>query len=321
MSAGGGNTGGSGGPFRLDNKSVLVTGAASGIGEQTARLFARQGARVAVADINAETGERVAAEIRRDGQRDALFVPLDVTDPDSVEAAFVRAEEAAGPLDILVNSAGISFVGDILQTTPADFDRLIAVNVRGVFLCSQAAVRRMKESGRGGCILNLASIASKVALADRFAYAATKGAVLMMTRALACDHVADNIRCNCVCPARVHTALVDAFLAGPYADVHPLAVEAPFQLVLAGTVVRGRIDAVYARPDGGFDVIDWKTSRRADADATQLALYRLAWAELSGVPLTSVGAAFYYVRTASVVRPDDLPDRVQLSEMLFGGDG
>ena len=208
---------GVGGPFRLDNKSVLVTGAASGIGEQTARLFARQGARVAVADINAETGERVAAEIRRDGQRDALFVPLDVTDPDSVEAAFVRAEEAAGPLDILVNSAGISFVGDILQTTPADFDRLIAVNVRGVFLCSQAAVRRMKESGRGGCILNLASIASKVALADRFAYAATKGAVLMMTRALACDHVADNIRCNCVCPARVHTALVDAFLAKNYA--------------------------------------------------------------------------------------------------------
>jgi DNA helicase II / ATP-dependent DNA helicase PcrA len=113
-------------------------------------------------------------------------------------------------------------------------------------------------------------------------------------------------------------ALVAAFLAGPYADVQPLAVEAPFQLVLAGTVVRGRIDAVYERPDGGFDVVDWKTSRRADADPTQLALYRLAWAELSGVPLESVVAAFYYVRTASVVRPNDLPDREQLTEMLFG---
>lgn len=198
-------------PFRLESKRALVTGAGSGIGEQIARVFARQGAQVLVADINAEAGERVAREIGGS----ASFVPLDVSDTESVEAAF-GAVDAGGALDILVNNAGVGFVGDILHTPLADFDRLMAVNVRGVFLCTQAAVRRMKEGGRGGAIVNLASIASKVALADRFAYAATKGAVLMMTRAVACDHVGDKIRCNCVCPARVHTPFVDSFLARNY---------------------------------------------------------------------------------------------------------
>ena len=202
------------GPFRLDGKNALITGAASGIGEQIARVFAHQGAHVLVADINAEAGERVAHEIRESGD-DAAFTLLDVTDGESVEDAFHEAD-LRGPLDILVNNAGVGFVGDILATPPEDFDRLISVNVRGVYLCARAAVRRMKESGRGGCIVNLASIASKIALPDRFAYGATKGAVLMMTRAIACDHVGDKIRCNCVCPARVHTPFVDAFLARSY---------------------------------------------------------------------------------------------------------
>lgn len=198
-------------PFRLDGKTALVTGAGSGIGEQIARRFARQGAHVFIADVNEEAGARVAAEIGGS----ATFVALDVSDPASVDAAFARVDEA-GRLDILVNNAGVGFVGDILHTSLADFERLMAVNVRGVFLCSQAAVRRMSEAG-GGSIVNIASIASKAALAERFAYSATKGAVLMMTRALACDHVKQKIRCNCVCPARVHTALVDTFLAKNYA--------------------------------------------------------------------------------------------------------
>lgn len=201
-------------PFRLDGKVALITGAASGIGAAVAQTLAAQGARVVVADIDRAGGEVSAAAIRDSGG-DAVYAPLDVTDSESVEAAFGSAD-MLGSLSLLVNCAGIGFVGDILATTTADWDRLMAVNAKGVFLCCQAAVRRMKESG-GGSIVNIASIASKVALAERFAYAATKGAVLMMTRALAGDHVGDNIRCNCVCPARVHTALVDAYLAKNYA--------------------------------------------------------------------------------------------------------
>lgn len=204
------------GPFRLDGKTVLVTGAGSGIGEQIARVLAAQGARVYIGDLNAEAGERVAGEIDKGGGGEANFVPLNVTEPESVEAAFALIDAAGGPIDILVNNAGVGFVGDILNTPLADFERLMAVNARGVFLCSQAAVRRMKGSGRGGCIVNIDSIAGKVALKERFAYAATKGAVLMMTRAIACDFVADNIRCNCVCPARVHTPFVDSYLAKNY---------------------------------------------------------------------------------------------------------
>jgi NAD(P)-dependent dehydrogenase (short-subunit alcohol dehydrogenase family) len=202
------------GPFRLDGRLAFVTGAASGIGAAVARTLAAQGAHVVIADRDTDGGGRVAEEISAAGGT-ADHVALDVSDPASVDEAF-RAADVLGPLDVLVNCAGITFVGDILATTLPDFDRLMAVNARGVFLCSQAAVRRMKEDGRGGSIVNIASIASKVALSERFAYAATKGAVLMMTRALAADHIHDRIRCNCVCPARVHTALVDTYLAKNY---------------------------------------------------------------------------------------------------------
>jgi DNA helicase-2/ATP-dependent DNA helicase PcrA len=111
--------------------------------------------------------------------------------------------------------------------------------------------------------------------------------------------------------------LTDAFRAGPYGDRRPHRVEAPFSLVLAGQVVRGRIDAVY-RTEGGWEVLDWKTSHRTSADPLQLAVYRLAWAELAGVPLESVAAAFYYVRTGVVDRPAHLPGRLELEGMLAG---
>lgn len=201
-------------PFRLDGKIALVTGAASGIGAQVARVLAEQGANVHVGDINPETGEKVAAEIREAGGV-ASFVPLNVSDPEVLENAFTVVD-AAGTLDLLINCAGVGFVGDILHTTEEDFDRLMSVNAKGMFLCMQAAVRRMQASGRGGSIVNIASIAAKVALAERFAYSATKGAVLMMTRSVAQDFIKDGIRCNAICPARVHTALVDTYLAKNY---------------------------------------------------------------------------------------------------------
>ncbi|WP_395094655.1 SDR family NAD(P)-dependent oxidoreductase [Armatimonas sp.] len=184
--------------FRLDGKRALVTGGASGIGAAIAETLKAQGARVLVLDLN-----------------DHADLPCDVSDPDSVARAFAKADEH-GPLDLLVCSAGIGFVGDILKTTPADFDRLMGVNARGLFLCCQEAVRRMKASGKGGSIVNICSIAAETALAERFAYAATKGAVLAMTRCIAKDFVNDKIRCNAVCPARVHTPFVDAYLTKNY---------------------------------------------------------------------------------------------------------
>jgi len=184
--------------FRLDNKRAVVTGGASGIGAAIVATLRSQGALVRVLDLDA------GADLR-----------CDVTDATAVRNAFDQAA-VDGPIDILVCSAGIGFVGDILQTSPTDFDRLMAVNARGVFLCCQAAVRLMKASGQGGVIVNVCSIAAETALAERFAYSATKGAVLAMTRCLAKDHIGDHIRCNCVCPARVHTPFVDAYLAKNY---------------------------------------------------------------------------------------------------------
>jgi len=200
--------------FRLDGKVAFVTGAASGIGAAVARMLAARGAHVLVGDRDTEAGEQVAGEIRAAAGA-ATFAAIDVSDPASVEAAFA-VSDGVGKLGILVCCAGIGFVGGILGTTPADFERVMSVNAKGVFLCCQQAVTRLKATG-GGAIVNIASIASKVSLSERFAYSASKGAVLMMTRSIAQDHVADGIRCNCVCPARVHTGLVDAYLAKNYA--------------------------------------------------------------------------------------------------------
>lgn len=188
--------------FRLDGKRAIVTGGASGIGAAIVETLMAQGAQVVALDLNAGASESVIA--------------CDVSDPGSVARAFVEADHVLGGLDLLVCSAGIGFVGDILKTAPADFDRLMGVNARGVFLCCQEAVRRMKASGQGGAITNICSIAAETALAERFAYSATKGAVLAMTRCIAKDFVQDKIRCNCVCPARVHTPFVDAYLAKNY---------------------------------------------------------------------------------------------------------
>jgi NAD(P)-dependent dehydrogenase (short-subunit alcohol dehydrogenase family) len=137
-----------------------------------------------------------------------------VSDGASVDAAFAYVAEI-GSIDILVNNAGIAHIGTVTSTTEADLQRIYDVNVKGVYLCSKAAVPRMVEAG-GGVILNLASIASLIGLLDRFAYSMSKGAVLTMTRSIAVDYIKQGIRCNCVCPARVHTPFVDGYLRDTY---------------------------------------------------------------------------------------------------------
>jgi len=200
--------------FRLDNKTAVVTGAGSGIGRAIATTFAGAGARVFVLERDLRAGEETVAAIRAKGGT-ASQIECDVTAQDSVSAAFARIDRDAHRLDILVNNAGIAHIGTVENTSEADLDRIYAVNVKGLALCSQAAVPRMKKGG-GGAILNLASIASLIGLVDRFAYSMSKGAVLAMTRSIAVDFIKDKIRCNCVCPARVHTPFVDGYLHANY---------------------------------------------------------------------------------------------------------
>jgi NAD(P)-dependent dehydrogenase (short-subunit alcohol dehydrogenase family) len=199
--------------FDLHEKVAVVTGAGSGIGAAIALLFARQGARLVVVDV-AESADTTVAAIRA-ARGEAVARRCDVAEPDEVARTFAGVRAEFGRLDILVNNAGIAHVGTIEQTAPEDLDRLYAVNVRGVFLCSRAAVAIMLQHG-GGVIVNMASIASLVGVPERFAYSMTKGAVLTMTMSVALDYVKRGIRCNCICPARVQTPFVEGYLRRHY---------------------------------------------------------------------------------------------------------
>ncbi|HEX6924790.1 MAG TPA: glucose 1-dehydrogenase [Longimicrobiaceae bacterium] len=198
---------------KLQDRVAIITGGGSGIGKEIARLFGRHGAQVAILDVNAEGGASTAEEIVAEGGR-AIFRECDVSRQDEVMEAFAAVSVSFGPVDVLVNNAGISHVGTVETTTEEDFDRIYAVNVKGVYNCLKAAVPSMK--GRGGVILNLASVASMVGIPDRFAYGMSKGAVLTMTYSVATDYVDHGIRCNCISPGRVHTPFVDGFLARNY---------------------------------------------------------------------------------------------------------
>ncbi len=195
---------------RLTGKHALVTGGGSGIGRAISLRLAAEGAQVIILELRAESGEQVAAEIRAAGGS-ARVIAADVGDTGSMRSAFAPIER----LDILVNNAGIAHVGDVLGTTPEDLDRIYRVNVRGVYHGLHFGVAKMLE-GKGGAIVNLASIVSKLAVEDRFAYGMSKGAVLTMTLSVARDFIDRGIRCNCVCPARVHTPFVDGFIAKNY---------------------------------------------------------------------------------------------------------
>jgi 2-keto-3-deoxy-L-fuconate dehydrogenase len=204
--------------FRLDSKIALVTGAGSGIGRDIALLYAQQGAQVIVADIQEDAAAAVVAEIsERNGL--ARSLPLNVADEGQVRVAMQETGEQYGRLDILVNNAGVSHVGNVLETSAEDWDRVMAVNARGVFLCSKYAVAQMlQQNPAGGILVNIASVAGMIAVDRRFAYGASKGAVISMTRSIAIDFANQGIRANAICPGTVHTPFVEGFLERNFAE-------------------------------------------------------------------------------------------------------
>ena len=202
--------------FSLAGKVAVITGAGSGIGEAIARAFVGAGAKVYILERNVSAGEAVAASLRDQGGA-AFCVECDVAEEASCQAAGrTILTENDGYAAILVNNAGIGHVGTILTTTGADLDRMYGVNVRGLMYMTQAFLPAMLER-KNGVLVNLASIAGIVGLRDRLAYAATKFAVVGITKCIALDYAESGIRCNCICPGRVETPFVQARLA-EYAD-------------------------------------------------------------------------------------------------------
>jgi NAD(P)-dependent dehydrogenase (short-subunit alcohol dehydrogenase family) len=198
-------------PFRLDGRHALVTGGASGIGEATVKELVRAGAFVWIADINQSAAESLAKSV---GSANALH--LDVTSSESIAVAVSQLSR----LDILVNNAGIGHVGSIQQTEPEEFDRLLNVNVRAVYLVTRAFLPLLlaaEAGGHAGAIVNIASVAGLVGIKQRFAYCTTKGAVVAMTRQLAVEFP-KTLRVNAICPGTVETPFVEGFLEKYHKD-------------------------------------------------------------------------------------------------------
>jgi NAD(P)-dependent dehydrogenase (short-subunit alcohol dehydrogenase family) len=201
---------------RLEGKVCLITGAGSGIGQASARLFAKEGALVVVADIDLRAARATVAGIRK-VKGEATAEQVDVTDEAQAVALAQRVVKRFKRIDVLFNNAGISGVGDVLETTPELFDRVMTVNVRGVYLMSRAVVPHMIKQ-KAGSIINMSSCIAEIGLARRVSYAASKGAVLAMTRSMQVDVAAHGIRVNALLPGTIMTPFVERYLKESYKD-------------------------------------------------------------------------------------------------------
>ena len=201
--------------FSLQNKTAIITGGASGIGLAISHLFVKQGAKIHILELNFDEAQRVVNEIKIGGGQ-AEAHKIDVSKQSEVVEVINKIAKNE-KIDILVNNAGIAHVGKVHTTEEADFDRIINVNIKGMYNCLYATIPHFLSTG-GGIILNTASIAGTIGIPDRFAYSMSKGAVISMTLSVAKDYINHNIRCNSISPARVHTPFVDGFIAKNYPD-------------------------------------------------------------------------------------------------------
>ena len=197
--------------MRLEGRKAIITGGGAGIGEAIARAFVKEGASIVIADMDLEAAENVATSLRDDGHT-AHALLCDVSDGKSVQSMVEAAAECLGSIDTLVNNAGFGRAGKLLETTEEDWDRMMDVNVKGIFLVSKHTLPHLLESG-GGCIINMASVAGVVGVRDRTAYCASKGGVISLTRAIALDYVEQGLRCNSISPGTVDTPWVGRMVA------------------------------------------------------------------------------------------------------------
>ena len=192
--------------MRLAGKVAIISGGSRGMGAFEAELFVNEGAKVVVGDVREDEGRVLAEKIGRD----AVFVRLDVTSEEDWAAAVKEAVDRYGKLDILVNNAGVSARSSIEETTGADWDRVMDINAKGVFLGTKAAIPEMRKTG-GGSIINISSVDGiRAGMSHSITYAASKGGVIAMTRAMAVHHGRDNIRVNCIAPGMIYTSMVEA---------------------------------------------------------------------------------------------------------------
>ncbi|MCK6579386.1 MAG: glucose 1-dehydrogenase [Anaerolineae bacterium] len=248
--------------MRLKDRVALITGAASGIGRATAVRLAQEGARIAVADINPTMGAETVQTITEQGGT-AVFIPADVSRVEDCERAVADSVSHFGQLNILVNNAAIMLEKNAVDTTEAEFDRLIGVNLKGTFFCAKYAVIQFRKQGQGGVIVNMASVNSFFAEGGIAAYCASKGGIAQLTRALAMDHSIEGIRVNGICPGWIETPMNAKFFAlGPHireqaSRLHALGRIGAAEEVASGVVYLASDDAAFVTGsmltiDGGF---------------------------------------------------------------------
>jgi len=199
--------------MRLKDKVTIVTGAGSGIGAATAVIFAKEGARVVVADIEKQKGTSTV-DLIKSNNGEAIFIHVDLTTADSIRKMVESTIEIYGKLDILVNNAGIYLQADVVETSEKDWDRIMAVNLRGAFLCSKFSIPEMIKDGKSGVIVNVGSEAGIVGIKNQVAYNVSKAGIIELTKSMAVDFAPQNVRVNCVCPGTTETELLKEVLSG-----------------------------------------------------------------------------------------------------------